>query len=153
MLSHIGKRFFMTGSKGMSNNMFKMIMRAMSSGIQKCYHDYSIKPTEELKQFSKAPIMDNYGELKFGEIPEPLKYVRPFNQITLSKGIRVCTETSSSPLAAVVVFLKQDLEMRLWRQVEWYKCLKDYSLKELGTDWKQSCLRNWKHGRGLWRQN
>jgi processing peptidase subunit beta len=78
----------------------------MSSDVQKAHHDYSIKPTEELKQFSKAPIMDNFGELKFGEIPEPLKYVRPFSQTTLSNGIRVCTEKSSSPLAAVGVFVK-----------------------------------------------
>jgi processing peptidase subunit beta len=78
----------------------------MSSDVQKSHHDYSIKPSEELKQFSKAPIMDNYGELKFGEIPDPLKYVRPFSQTTLSNGIRVCTESSSSPLAAVGIFVK-----------------------------------------------
>lgn len=31
-------------------------------------------------QFSKEPIMTNFGELPFGEIPEPLKYVRPFRK-------------------------------------------------------------------------
>jgi hypothetical protein len=31
-------------------------------------------------QFSKEPIMSNFGELPFGEIPEPLKYVRPFRK-------------------------------------------------------------------------
>jgi hypothetical protein len=36
-------------------------------------------------QFSKAPIMANFGELPFGEIPEPLKYVRPFRKFSFSK--------------------------------------------------------------------
>jgi hypothetical protein len=36
--------------------------------------------------------MDNFGDLPFGEIPDPLKYVRPFNLTTLSNGIRVCSE-------------------------------------------------------------
>jgi hypothetical protein len=52
--------------------------------------------------------MSNFGELPFGEIPEPLKYVRPFRKLfpifffflfiitiemtTLPNGIRVCTE-------------------------------------------------------------
>jgi len=31
-------------------------------------------------QFSKEPIMRNFGELPFGEIPEPLKFVRPFSK-------------------------------------------------------------------------
>jgi hypothetical protein len=34
-------------------------------------------------QFSKEPIMKNFGELPFGEIPEPLKYVRPFSKYIL----------------------------------------------------------------------
>jgi len=33
---------------------------------------------EQMLQFSKAPIQDTFGDLPFGEIPEPLKYVRPF---------------------------------------------------------------------------
>jgi hypothetical protein len=41
---------------------------------------YSITPKEQSFQFSKAPIMKNFGELEFGEIPEPLKYVRPFRK-------------------------------------------------------------------------
>ena len=75
---------------------------------------YSVTPRDQHLQFSKAPIMSNFGELPFGEIPEPLKYVRPFGKIffnyvlflfnnveitTLSNGIRVCTEQSASPLA------------------------------------------------------
>jgi hypothetical protein len=31
-------------------------------------------------QFSKAPIMKNFGELPAGEIPESLKYNRPFRK-------------------------------------------------------------------------
>jgi len=56
--------------------------------------------------------MSNFGELPFGEIPEPLKYVRPFCKLflfisylliiemtTLSNGIRVCTEKTNHPTA------------------------------------------------------
>lgn len=56
-------------------------------------------------QFSKAPIMDNFGELPTGEIPEPLKYVRDFKMTTLDNGIRVCTESWNSPTAAVGVYV------------------------------------------------
>lgn len=66
-------------------------------------------------QFSKDPIMDNFGELPFGEIPEPLKYVRPMNVTTLSNGIRVCTERVPGATAHVGVYVKagsrqEDLE-------------------------------------------
>jgi hypothetical protein len=40
--------------------------------------DFGVTPKEQHLQFSKAPIMSNFGELPFGEIPEPLKFVRPF---------------------------------------------------------------------------
>jgi len=40
--------------------------------------DQSVSPTESHMQFSKAPIMKNFGELPTGEIPEPLKYNRAF---------------------------------------------------------------------------
>lgn len=56
-------------------------------------------------QFSKAPIMDNFGELPQGEIPEPLKYVRDFKMTTLSNGIRVCTEAWDAQTAAVGVHI------------------------------------------------
>lgn len=49
--------------------------------------------------------MSNFGDLPFGEIPEPLKYVRPFKTTTLSNGIRVCTENWPSSVAAVGVFI------------------------------------------------
>ena len=47
--------------------------------------DYGVAPKEQHLQFSKAPIMSNFGELPFGEIPEALKYVRPFQMTTLIK--------------------------------------------------------------------
>lgn len=54
-------------------------------------------------QFSKVPIMDNFGELPTGEIPEALKYIRDFKMTTLPNGIRVCTESWDSPTAAIGV--------------------------------------------------
>lgn len=105
MLNLITKRSYALGSKAMKNRLSQFAIRAMSSDIQKSAEDFSIKPREDLKQFSKAPIMENFGELQHGEIPEPLKYVRPFQQTTLSNGVKVCTEPFKTPLAAVGVFV------------------------------------------------
>lgn len=44
---------------------------------------YRVQQREQILQFSKQPIMDNFGELPFGEIPEPLKYTRPFRKYFL----------------------------------------------------------------------
>lgn len=60
---------------------------------------------EQFMQFSKEPIMRNFGELPFGEIPEPLKYVRPFNSTTLSNGIRVCSEKIPGATANIGVYV------------------------------------------------
>ena len=49
--------------------------------------------------------MSNFGELPQGEIPEPLKYERRFEETTLSNGIRVCSESWNSPVSAVGVFI------------------------------------------------
>jgi predicted Zn-dependent peptidase len=49
--------------------------------------------------------MQNFGDLPFGEIPEPLKYGLSFETTTISNGIRVCTERWNSPVAAVGVFI------------------------------------------------
>ena len=54
---------------------------------------YSLTPKEQHLQFSKAPILTNFGELPFGDIPEPLKFVRPFCksiacQDSLTLGVR-----------------------------------------------------------------
>jgi predicted Zn-dependent peptidase len=50
--------------------------------------------------------MANFGDLPRGEIPEPLKYNKPFMISTLSNGIRVATErTSSSGTASIGVYV------------------------------------------------
>jgi len=54
-------------------------------------------------QFSKKPIMANFGELPRGEIPEPLKFNRPFQITTLPNGIRVATEKTGSQTATIGV--------------------------------------------------
>lgn len=38
----------------------------------------SVAQTESYLQFSKKPILANFGDLPRGEIPEPLKFNRPF---------------------------------------------------------------------------
>jgi len=73
--------------------------------ISEIERESSINLKGEPLQFSKAKIMDNFGELPLGEIPEPLKYVRNFQMTTLSNGIRVCTESWNSPTAAVGVYV------------------------------------------------
>ena len=45
--------------------------------------EFRVQAKEQNLQFSKAPILSNFGELPFGEIPEPLKYVRPFRNNSL----------------------------------------------------------------------
>lgn len=61
--------------------------------------------SEQYMQFSKKPIMANFGELPRGEIPDPLKFNRPFQITTLSNGIRVATEKTSSQTATVGVHI------------------------------------------------
>lgn len=106
MFNYLGKRFFISGSKALKNRLNRFAARSMCSTLQTSDNDFSIKPKKEVKQFSKAPIMDNFGELQYGEIPEPLKYVRPYHQTTISNGIKVCTESFNSPTAAVSVFVQ-----------------------------------------------
>jgi predicted Zn-dependent peptidase len=67
--------------------------------------DSGVQTKEQFMQFSKEPIMRNFGELPFGEIPEPLKYVRPFNSTTLSNGIRVCSEKIPGATANIGVYV------------------------------------------------
>lgn len=67
--------------------------------------DFRITTKSHHLQFSKAPILDNFGELQPGEIPEPLKYVRPFEMTVLPNGVRVCSESWDSPTAAVGVYV------------------------------------------------
>jgi processing peptidase subunit beta len=68
-------------------------------------NDFRVTTKIHNLQFSKAPILDNYGELPLGEIPEPLKYVRPFEMTVLDNGVRVCTERMESPICAVGAFV------------------------------------------------
>ena len=42
--------------------------------------EFRLQQKEQFLQFSKSPIQDTFGDLPFGEIPEPLKYVRPFRK-------------------------------------------------------------------------
>ena len=67
--------------------------------------DFKVTSTPHHLQFSRAPIMDNFGELALGEIPEPLKFVRPFEMTTLDNGIRVCTERVDSGICSVGAFI------------------------------------------------
>mmetsp|Transcript_3727 Transcript_3727/g.6353 ORF Transcript_3727/g.6353 Transcript_3727/m.6353 type:complete len:357 (+) Transcript_3727:34-1104(+) len=78
-------------------------------------NDSGMTTKDQPMQFSKEPIMSNFGELPHGEIPEPLKYVRPFHITTLSNGIRVCSERIPGLTAQVSVYVKagsrnEDLE-------------------------------------------
>lgn len=64
-----------------------------NSLVKERFKDDGIAPKESLQQFSKRPVADNHGDLPFGEIPEPLKYVRPCSETVLPNGIRVVTES------------------------------------------------------------
>lgn len=72
--------------------MAKFPMRAMSGGNklgedgqvqQVSAHEQSLMQKEQYLQFSKAPIMKNFGDLPRGEIPEPLKFERPMETTVL----------------------------------------------------------------------
>jgi hypothetical protein len=67
--------------------------------------DFKVSTKQDHLQFSRTPIMENFGELNLGEIPEPLKYVRPFEMTTLDNGIRVCTERVDSGICSVGAFV------------------------------------------------
>jgi len=69
------------------------------------FHTFRLQQKQQFMQFSKEPIMSNFGELPFGEIPEPLKFVRPFHETTLSNGIRVCSERVPGATAHVTVYV------------------------------------------------
>ena len=67
--------------------------------------DNVVEPVDKALQFSKAPILEHFGELPPGEIPEPLKYGREMLMTTTQNGIRVCTERWPSPISSVGVFI------------------------------------------------
>jgi len=56
-------------------------------------------------QFSKSKIIQDLGELPLGEVPESLKFIRPFKMTTLSNGIRVATEFWPASTSAIGVFI------------------------------------------------
>jgi processing peptidase subunit beta len=95
MMAAQSKRMFSVENRDQQDE-FKVIVK----------DDHSIKVKEQFLQFSKDPIMHNFGELPFGEIPEPLKYVRPHQLTTLSNGVRVCTEQIAGATANVGVYIK-----------------------------------------------
>lgn len=76
-----------------------------NSYITDLERDGSLRVKTESLQFSKSKIMDNLGELPYGEIPEPLKYVRDFKMTVLNNGVRVCTESWNTPTSAVGVYI------------------------------------------------
>jgi len=80
--------------------LYKMITRKNKTTLSFYLVTYrlflvSVAAVESHMQFSKNPILKNFGDLPSGEIPEPLKYNRPFQSTTLSNGIRVCTERAA----------------------------------------------------------
>ena len=73
-------------------------------------------------QFSKAPIMKNFGELEFGQIPEPLKYQRPFRKYQLI--LLVVVDSSFVP-PSFFFFLEINLFIinRDDRSLKWHQSL------------------------------
>ncbi len=66
--------------------------------------DTSIAKSNAELQFSQS-MLNREGGLKRGDIPEPLKYTRPYKMATLENGIRVCTEYWPAKAAAVGVII------------------------------------------------
>tara|TARA_B110000285_G_C14896979_1_gene501357 strand:+ start:28 stop:417 length:390 start_codon:yes stop_codon:yes gene_type:complete len=55
-------------------------------------------------QFDQSLLLDN-GDIELGEIPEALKYDREYQLTTISNGMKVMSEPSTSEVAAVGVFI------------------------------------------------
>ncbi|KAL4433526.1 hypothetical protein ABPG74_002923 [Tetrahymena malaccensis] len=58
-----------------------------------------------LKQ-ARAFSFEKTKHFKIGEIPESLKYDRPYKETILDNGIKVCSEIWPSPLCTVAAFIK-----------------------------------------------
>ena len=68
--------------------------------MRKCYWPHTwmadeyclfrLQTSEQYMQFSKKPIMSNFGDLPRGEIPEPLKFNRPFRMFLCLFSLAVC---------------------------------------------------------------
>jgi hypothetical protein len=67
---------------------------------------FRLAQSEGYMQFSKAPIAANFGDLQRGEIPEPLKFNRPFRKF-LSGGAllaRLRTQVTAQALECFAQF-------------------------------------------------
>lgn len=92
--------------KTAANNGIRAVQKAaFSSYLTNEGEDYSVETTESKLQFSKAPILKNFGELPAGEIPATLNHVKETHQTLTSNGIRVASERSSGQIAGVSVFI------------------------------------------------
>ena len=72
---------------------------------KRCFRRFTnVAKSVKTSQFSQNLLVD-HNDIPLGEIPEPLKYDRPYKLDTISNGIKVMTEHSPSELAAVGVFI------------------------------------------------
>lgn len=85
--------------KKSSKSSLRFPYRSLASVVQ------AEKMDLKTNQFSKKRLDLMTGELPLGEVPEPLKYMRPFKTTTLSNGIRVVTEYWPSSTSALGVFI------------------------------------------------
>jgi len=101
MLSKVSRSLFT------QKRVIRNAVRAFSdSGLTtKSTQASDVVEKEKVFQFSKDPTMSNFGDLPFGEIPEPLKYVRQFHSTTLSNGVRVCSERVPGQKASIGVYI------------------------------------------------
>ena len=79
--------------------MAKRVFIAANPSADILLNLYSVQAKEQFMQFSKEPILRNFGDLPFGEIPEPLKFVRPF-----SKYSSIAAELPFRPWSAKSIF-------------------------------------------------
>ena len=58
------------------------MMSSKPDDIERAKEQAAVQQAEQYLQFSKAPVIKNFGDLSRGEIPEPLKYERPMEMTT-----------------------------------------------------------------------
>ena len=81
-------------------------MSSKDDQLKETQQSGDLETSQKYLQFSKQPIMQNFGDLPQGEIPEPLKYDRPCEMSTTQNGIKVVTEKMhGQSVAAVGVFI------------------------------------------------
>ena len=80
-------------SQVLKRNASRVAARCLSTEVSSAAAntEKAVLAREKFLQFSKEPLMQNFGDLELGEIPEPLKYERPMETTVISNGIRVCT--------------------------------------------------------------